>query len=137
MRNRAKCKLCGSILESFHRNDYVTCQCGEISIEGGQDYFKCAARDWNNFLRLDDLDNEIIPKIFNEENKKEPQVLEEKTKTVEEVRSFPSKQDLLDSLDHMIENINNLPADAKITAVNYYDWISSLSLVSALFKSLD
>ena len=54
MKNRAKCKLCNSIIESFHRHDYVTCACGEIAVDGGLDYFKVIARDYANFLRIDD-----------------------------------------------------------------------------------
>ena len=54
MRNIAKCKLCSSIIESKHRHDYVSCLCGEISIDGGNDYHKCFAKDWRNFVRVDD-----------------------------------------------------------------------------------
>ena len=37
MRNRAKCKLCSSVIESYHRYDEVSCKCGEINISGGND----------------------------------------------------------------------------------------------------
>src|SRR5271166_4679007 len=57
IKNRAKCKLCKDILESFHQHDYVTCTCGEISIDGGTSYWRCAAKNWENFLRLDDNGN--------------------------------------------------------------------------------
>jgi len=40
IRNRAKCKLCGDIIESKYRHDFVTCKCGAISVDGGQDYFR-------------------------------------------------------------------------------------------------
>ena len=63
MRNRAKCKKCESIIESFHRHDYVKCTCGSIAVDGGQDYFKCVADDWVNFIRIDDNDKEIMPTI--------------------------------------------------------------------------
>jgi len=71
MRNRAKCKLCGDIIESFHRHDLIECSCGEISIEGGLDYFKASARDFKNFLRIDDEGKEIEVKLVEEMEEKE------------------------------------------------------------------
>lgn len=59
MRNRAKCKLCKDCLESFHQLDYVECGCGEIAIDGGEYEFKSYAKNWENFLRLDENDKEI------------------------------------------------------------------------------
>ena len=63
MRNRAKCKLCNEIIESTMRNDYVSCKCGEIAVDGGQEYSHCAAKNWPNFLRIDDSGNEIEIKV--------------------------------------------------------------------------
>jgi hypothetical protein len=40
MRNRIQCLLCNEIIESKHRHDYVTCSCGNVSVDGGQDYCK-------------------------------------------------------------------------------------------------
>ena len=68
MRNRAKCRLCGDIIESFHRTDYVACSCDEISVDGGEYRFQCGAKDFKNFIRIDDLGNEI-PIRFEEETK--------------------------------------------------------------------
>lgn len=56
-RNRAKCRLCGSIIESLHRHDFKKCSCGEIMVDGGNDYWRCGAKDWRNFIRLDDDGN--------------------------------------------------------------------------------
>lgn len=41
--NRARCKLCGDIIESTHRHDFVTCSCGNVSVDGGHDYIR---RGW-------------------------------------------------------------------------------------------
>ena len=38
--NRGKCLLCGDIIESKHVHDYVTCKCGNLSVDGGRDYLK-------------------------------------------------------------------------------------------------
>lgn len=40
MRNIAKCKKCGDVIESTSRHDYVTCKCGAISVDGGTDYIR-------------------------------------------------------------------------------------------------
>ena len=40
MRNRIRCKECKEIIESKHRHDFVTCKCGNCSVDGGQDYHR-------------------------------------------------------------------------------------------------
>jgi hypothetical protein len=37
-RNRARCKLCGDIIESTHLHDFVWCSCHAIFVDGGTDY---------------------------------------------------------------------------------------------------
>jgi hypothetical protein len=69
MRNRAKCKLCNKIIESFTLNDFVHCECGQIGISGGAYRLDCFAQNWENFLRIDDQDNEIEVKIMNGKKK--------------------------------------------------------------------
>jgi len=51
--NRAKCKLCGTIIVSRHRHDHVSCKCGEIFVDGGNDYWRCGAKNFENFLRFE------------------------------------------------------------------------------------
>lgn len=38
MANIIKCKACGDVIESKHRHDFRTCKCGEVSVDGGNDY---------------------------------------------------------------------------------------------------
>ena len=126
MRNRAKCKLCKSIIESFHRHDYVSCGCGEISISGGNEVLECSSKDWKNFLRVDDLGNEIVVKV---ESKMESQdsidsIIPEKKL---------SKEDLLKELSTMIENIEKLPTNAMSMPITHYDFLSSLLLLKLFF----
>lgn len=40
LRNIAKCKKCGDIIESKHRHDFVQCSCGAIFVDGGNDYIR-------------------------------------------------------------------------------------------------
>ena len=127
MRNRAKCKLCKSVIESFHEFDYVDCLCGEISIHGGNVKLGCSAKDFSNFLRVDDLDNEIIVKT---------KTIDEKDQeTSKEEQRVPTKEELIDLLDDMIKNIENLPNSAMYTPINHADYCCGLILLRAIFKS--
>lgn len=69
MRNRAKCKLCSSIIESLTKEDHISCECGEIEISGGNEAFLIKAKDFTNFIRIAEDDSEIKPVIM--EKKKE------------------------------------------------------------------
>lgn len=126
MRNRAKCKLCGDILESFHRHDYVECKCKEIAVDGGKDYFRCAAKNWGNFIRLDDEDNEVIPQVIEESPSPKTQV--------DEPIHKPTKNEMIEMLQCMIDNIDRLPENAKTLPINHYDFISALMLIKELLK---
>jgi len=126
MKNRAKCKLCKSIIESFHRYDYVSCKCGEISVDGGSDYFYCNSKDWNNFLRVDDQGNEVIVKVKGESVQKEVGEIQNPIR--------PTKKEMLNTLDEMIKNIENLPSNALSTPVNHYDLLSFLFLISSILR---
>jgi len=128
MQNRAKCKLCESIIESFHSQDYVMCKCGEIAVGGDVGDYPCAAKNWDNFLRVDDEGNTIIPKIKNKDDVK-PLYIEPN-----EV-SKPTRDDLIKILDDMVKSIEKLPPEAMTTYVNQYDLMSFLMILSAIFKA--
>ena len=127
MKNRAKCKLCESIIESHHRHDYVSCKCGEISVDGGDEYFRCAAINWENFLRVDDEGNIIIPTI------KDNNVKPIDNETLEEAPKL-TKKDLVKILQDMITNIENLPPEAMTVPVNQYDLMGLMMILVAIFK---
>lgn len=122
MKNRAKCKLCKSIIESFHDTDYVECKCGEISVYGGPK-LQCGAKDWSNFARVDDLGNEIDVKV------------KEDVKPLDIPAHKPSKAELLDLLDNMIERIEELPANAMSMPITHYDFCSSLILLASILRA--
>ena len=127
MRNRAKCKLCSSIIESKDRHDHVSCECGEIAVDGGSDYFRCGARSFDNFIRIDDQGNEVKVKIVESDNDSEE--LKEKKP--------PTKEELLQEIEGMISSIERLPQNAMVTSVTQYDLLSLLYVISSLFKVSD
>jgi hypothetical protein len=121
MRNRAKCKLCNSIIESFTVLDKVECKCGEIAVSGGTVKYQTYARDYFNFLRVGDDDSEIsVNLIDGKEMKEQPQ---------------KSKKEILSMLDEMIKSYENLPQSAMTSYVTHYDLLSALLLMGALFRS--
>lgn len=113
MRNIAKCKLCQTVIESFHSTDYVMCKCGEIAVDKGEGMW-CIAKDFNNFLRVDDEGNEIVVRFM------------------EDVK--PSKDDLLKMLQEMIISYEKLPQEAKFAPIVSADILSVLYLMQALHK---
>lgn len=113
MRNRAKCKKCETIIESHSLQDECYCKCGQISVSGG-DKMGCAANDWSNFLRVDDEGNTIIPTI-----KEAPSV---------------NREDFLNALDEMIRRIEEMPSQAMVVAINHYDFVSLLILLSSILR---
>lgn len=36
--NKIECKNCGRIIRSKNRHNYVTCKCGDVSVDGGSWY---------------------------------------------------------------------------------------------------
>lgn len=134
MKNRAKCNLCKDIIQSFHATDLVSCRCGEISIDGGNYQYKCFAKDFANFLRVDDLGNEILVKLQSQETENKFERVLEDSESIGKHR--PDKKELLKLLEVMIENIESLPSQAMQTYVNHYDLCSALILISELFKEI-
>lgn len=40
IQNAVSCLSCGDFIFSSHRHDFVTCTCGAISVDGGQEYLR-------------------------------------------------------------------------------------------------
>lgn len=62
IRNAIKCNLCGDIIESTHRHEFVSCKCGCCSVDGGTDYLRrCFTNSSEDFTELsvfeDDKEN--------------------------------------------------------------------------------
>jgi len=126
MRNRAKCKLCKKVIESFHATDYVECECGEISVDEGT-CLRCSAKDWNNFLRIDENDNEILVSVRTDPSNFPKEEVEKKEK--------PDKKELIDALDNLVKAYENLPEHARFSAVTHEDLTSALFLIAAILKA--
>lgn len=124
MKNRAKCKLCNGIIESFHDTDYVLCKCSEISVSGGLAMY-CSARDFANFVRVDDEGNEIIVKV------KDIGV-----ETKSEVTGILDQKCLLSTIEEMIKTVENMPQHALSSPISHYDYCNLLMLMCSLLKCI-
>ena len=50
VKNAAKCLKCGDTIESIHRHDYVTCSCGNVSVDGGTDYLRRSFKEPDTWI---------------------------------------------------------------------------------------
>jgi len=61
--NKAKCTKCGDVIESKHIHDYVSCSCGNISVDGGSDYCRRSAKT-NEYVDLSiELNDELCESL--------------------------------------------------------------------------
>jgi len=138
MKNRAKCKLCQTVIESFHDTDYVLCKCDEISVSGGLK-MECSAIDWSNFLRVDDQGNEIVVSVKDKSSKNYEQVECGGINTCNDVKPLynenPTREDKIKMLDDMLATYQNLSPKALEAPITGYDLTSALLIVSSILKS--
>ena len=52
IKNAIQCKLCGEIIESTDRHQYVTCKCGACAVDGGHDYLRKSFVDKESYIDL-------------------------------------------------------------------------------------
>ncbi|MDE3022097.1 MAG: hypothetical protein KGI54_09565 [Pseudomonadota bacterium] len=132
MRNRAKCRLCGDVIESFHQHDYVRCSCDQIAVDGGNHYHKCEAVDWVNFIRIDDEGNEILPKIVDQ--------IADARKPIDTVISEPpplSRDEKMMMLKQMADSYDRLPQSAMMVSPTNYDMHALIILLHSILKEID
>lgn len=63
VRNMAKCKRCGDIIESKYSHDFVSCKCGAIALDGGTDYQRAIGNQ-------EDFDFSLSKYIFESEEER-------------------------------------------------------------------
>lgn len=51
-RNRCQCRLCGDIIESKSRHDFVKCSCEAIFTDGGTEYIRRGANKITDIIDL-------------------------------------------------------------------------------------
>ncbi len=127
MRNRAKCKLCGDILESFYLNDVVECSCGEITIWGGLYELNSKANDYENFLRIDEDGNEITVRFLQKGE-------EDKEEELYEIKGRLSKKEAIELMERTLKGMQDSLDHSMNRYVNYYDFCYYLSLILSALR---
>jgi hypothetical protein len=123
-RNRAKCRLCNEIIESLHQHDFQSCSCGEISVDGGTSYYRCLAKDIKNFIRIGENDEEIEVRFKEEEEEEEKQP----------PKPLTSREEKLDEMRIMLEQLSEMPEGAMSLFVSQYELYSYMLLVYSILK---
>ena len=62
VQNAATCLACGDFIVSKHRHDFVTCTCGAISVDGGQEYL----RRVGDFTHAMDMSWSLPDEVYND-----------------------------------------------------------------------
>ena len=57
IKNQVKCLKCGDIIESKNRHDFVTCSCGNVSVDGGKDYLRRTFHNKDDYEELSIVEN--------------------------------------------------------------------------------
>jgi len=103
MINRAKCKLCNDIIESWLPDEIVPCKCGAIAVCDGAAMRMYPAGS-PHFVRVDDRGNEIVVEYVttkdNEEDHQSPQDKESKISTDEAIYALERSIEYNDSLPY-------------------------------------
>jgi hypothetical protein len=127
MINRAKCKQCSCIIESHLPDEIVYCRCGEIAVCDGP-AMRMYANRIENFLRVDDVGNEIVVSYKEKDPEGQP------NNNPEKQHEPPTRGELIGMLDDMIKNFDNLPDHAKASPITHYDFISLMLIISNILK---
>ena len=56
IKNVIKCNKCGEIIESVYRQDFKTCSCRQVSVDGGLDFLRrCFADTPRDYTELSEF----------------------------------------------------------------------------------
>jgi len=117
MRNIAKCKLCESVIESFHSTDYVECKCGEIAVDAGE-ALKCFVKtSWDNFLRVDEKGNTIKVSV-------------DEAKPTDEIPVTDPRE----QIEYFLQRLKEMPQAAMSMPLNHYDLINIYETILSVIK---
>lgn len=88
------------------------------------------AKDFANFLRVDDLGNEIVVQY-----RQKPEDIGSNGNADDPKESL-AKEELLDMLDTMIKGDEGLPDKVKENQLNTYDLLRYMYLIKEMFKRI-
>ena len=56
IKNQARCLVCGDIIESEYTHHNKTCNCGNLSVDGGRDYIRRSymTEEWEDLSEIEE-----------------------------------------------------------------------------------
>lgn len=149
MRNRAKCALCGDVIESVMENspterkkgdlieircsDYVECKCGEIAVFDGP-AMGCASKNgYRNFLRLKEDGTEIPVKYHEKEHNSQNDAMVDNTQE-HDFQAQRSREELLQELIEIVSYNFKLPPHEYQAPLRVCDFVSVMVRVIEVLK---
>lgn len=129
MINRAKCKLCQSIIESHLSDEIIYCKCGEIAVCDGP-AMRMLPLGSKNFVRVDDMGNEIVVQyIASEDGKEDQKSADYKDKQI-------SVKEAIEALEGSINYNQQLPVHEKYSFVTCAEMTEYLKSIVNILRSL-
>ena len=58
IRNRAKCLICGDVIESTYTHDFKWCSCGNLAVDGGHEYIRRCFKERDRYEELSEVAEE-------------------------------------------------------------------------------
>lgn len=113
--------------------DIQNCNCLEIYVEGG-DAMKCGAKDWSNFIRVNDNGDEIIPKIINKIDTSSLHVESDEIALEHNPTPEEKHEKLCSILKGVIDSYDNLPQHAKLAPITNYDLQAALLIIYEIVR---
>jgi hypothetical protein len=55
---KIQCVSCEDVIQSKYRHDFVSCKCGDIFIDGGDDYTRIGCKDEGSYIEVKDSDTD-------------------------------------------------------------------------------
>jgi hypothetical protein len=132
--NRAKCALCGDIVESFFSYNEAVCKCGEVHvIGGGVQAFKPSSGNWSNLLYVDDAGNKICVENKDHTEKKPEDSSADKAPD-QAIFKARTKKEVVEELQSMITCDAKLPDNAHIQQLTYVDLLRYMVVILDILK---
>jgi hypothetical protein len=137
---RVRCKKCENIIQSKYRHNFVECKCGQIFVDGGDDYFRLgtpSGGDVNLYAEILDKvpsiasrapsDTAEIREIDNSETRETDNFEEEKMRLLSKI--INSKEDYFNYIGHIDFLINVHLADRARRMINNMDIVQKVDFI--------
>ena len=130
--NRAKCALCGDIVESCFSYDEAVCRCGEVHVKGGElQGFKPSSGNWSNILAVDDIGNRICTdEKDSDSSAKDDSSSEMPGQTIGGI----SKQEMIQAFADNLASIEKLPNHVLDSFVTTRHFLDCMLIIANILK---